>query len=229
MKSVRGLRIGYCDDFGVRVPIDKDIVQSVRNAAYMLVEEGATVEDVNPGLGDTFEAYKVLEPAFVGYSNNDRSPEELAMMDPGLVAITQIGEILTAFDLIKTGSALADWIEKMFHFFRSYDLLITPTVPVAAFHVGRNNPLEERYSERERVCCLFGQYLYPFNFTHHPSISVPCGLNKRGLPMGWQIVGPLGNDYRILVAARTFEMINPFPKLPQLSQQKPLQLQIAKV
>ncbi|GED69769.1 hypothetical protein BRE01_34710 [Brevibacillus reuszeri] len=76
---------------------------------------------------------------------------------------------------------------------------------------------------------MFGQYLYPFNFTHHPAISVPCGLNKRGLPMGWQIVGPLGDDYRILVAARTFEMINPFPKLPQLSQQKPLQLQNAEV
>jgi aspartyl-tRNA(Asn)/glutamyl-tRNA(Gln) amidotransferase subunit A len=56
-------------------------------------------------------------------------------------------------------------------------------------------------------------YTYPFNMTHQPAASVPCGLTKDGLPIGLQIVGPAHKDALVLRAARAFESMRPFPTI----------------
>ncbi len=45
-------------------------------------------------------------------------------------------------------------------------------------------------------------YTYPFNLMQQPAASVPCGLARNGLPMGAQIVGPIGTDLTVLRAAQ---------------------------
>ena len=217
-QGVRGLRIAYCDEFGSKVPLDEEIARKVRDVAYMLAQQGAIVEEANPGLGETFETYKVLNSAYQVHKIRGKSPEEVALKDPVLVANARFGETLSSEDLLEAGYERARWIAKMTYFFRSYDLLITPTVPVVAYEVGRNNPahIAEMFSEQEQIYNLVNYYQYPFNYTHNPAISVPCGLNKDGLPIGLQIIGAFGDDYRVLVAARAMEMLNPFPELPQI-------------
>ena len=56
-------------------------------------------------------------------------------------------------------------------------------------------------------------FSYPFNLTTQPAASVPCGLTAAGLPIGVQLVGPLGADALVLRAARAFEQAAPFPTL----------------
>src|ERR1044071_9057078 len=68
-------------------------------------------------------------------------------------------------------------------FHRDYDLLVTPTLAVAAFDVGQETPVKGRWTE-------WTPFTYPFNLTGQPAASIPCGLTKAGLPVGLQIVGP---------------------------------------
>jgi aspartyl-tRNA(Asn)/glutamyl-tRNA(Gln) amidotransferase subunit A len=60
-------------------------------------------------------------------------------------------------------------------------------------------------------------FSYPFNLTQQPAASIPCGLTKKGLPVGLHIVGPRYADALVLRAARAFEATTPI-RMPDLSR-----------
>jgi aspartyl-tRNA(Asn)/glutamyl-tRNA(Gln) amidotransferase subunit A len=45
----------------------------------------------------------------------------------------------------------------------------------------------------------------PFNMTGHPAISLPCGFDHEGMPIGLQVVGPLRADQQLLKLSSLFE------------------------
>jgi len=69
-------------------------------------------------------------------------------------------------------------------FLEPYDLLITPTLPVADLAAGVNVPPE--LTDRNIVSWVY--YTYPFNLTGNPAASVPCGFTAEGMPVGLQVV-----------------------------------------
>ena len=82
--------------------------------------------------------------------------------------------------------------------FEKYDILIIPTSPVVAFDIGSksNNPLEMYLAD---VCTV------PVNVAGLPGISIPCGVDKEGMPIGMQIIGKQFSEETILNAAYTYE------------------------
>jgi aspartyl-tRNA(Asn)/glutamyl-tRNA(Gln) amidotransferase subunit A len=82
----------------------------------------------------------------------------------------------------------------MRRFFKDYDLLLTPTLPVAAFDVGRNTP--PGYEDRNAVSWV--TFTYPFNLTGQPAASLPVGLTQAGLPVGLQAVARTNDEAAIL-------------------------------
>ena len=85
-------------------------------------------------------------------------------------------------------------------FHRRYDLLITPTLPIAAFAAGEEVPPGSclgRWVE-------WTPFSYPFNLTGQPAVSIPCGFTDEGLPVGLQIVGPRYGEALVLRAAQAF-------------------------
>ncbi len=82
--------------------------------------------------------------------------------------------------------------------FEKYDVLITPTSPTTAFNIGQrsNNPLEMYLAD---ICTV------SVNIAGLPGISVPCGLDSEGMPIGMQIIGKQFDEETILNAAYTYE------------------------
>ncbi len=82
--------------------------------------------------------------------------------------------------------------------FEKYDLLLTPTAPTVAFDIGSriNNPLEMYLSDILTVS---------INVAGVPAISIPCGKDSEGMPIGLQIIGKHFDEEKILRAAYTFE------------------------
>lgn len=89
--------------------------------------------------------------------------------------------------------------------FEKYDVIITPTSPVAAFDIGAksNNPLEMYLSD---ICTV------SVNVAGLPGISIPCGVNKEGMPIGMQVIGNKFKEETILNVAYTFEQAAQFRK-----------------
>jgi aspartyl-tRNA(Asn)/glutamyl-tRNA(Gln) amidotransferase subunit A len=98
----------------------------------------------------------------------------------------------------------------MRRFHETYDLLLTPTLPIAAFEAGQERP----DPARQPRWINWAPFSNPFNLTQQPAASVPCGLTATGLPVGLQIVGPMHADALVLRAARAFEAARPWP-LPE--------------
>lgn len=95
--------------------------------------------------------------------------------------------------------------ERMATFHQKYDLLLTPTLPLTAFKTGREVP-EDWPSTRWPTWTPF---TYPFNMTGQPAISVPCGFDSQGLPIGLQLVGARFNDALVLRAGYAYQQAAP--------------------
>ena len=82
--------------------------------------------------------------------------------------------------------------------FKKYDVLLTPASPTVAFEIGTksNNPLEMYLAD---ICTV------PVNIAGLPGISIPCGVNSNGMPIGMQLIGNRFEEEKILNAAYTFE------------------------
>jgi aspartyl-tRNA(Asn)/glutamyl-tRNA(Gln) amidotransferase subunit A len=82
--------------------------------------------------------------------------------------------------------------------FETYDVVIGPTTPNTAWKIGEkiDDPLT-MYVEDILTC--------PVNLAGVPAISVPCGLDSKGLPVGMQIIGPAFQEATILRVAHAFE------------------------
>lgn len=97
---------------------------------------------------------------------------------------------------------------QMADFFERYDLLLTPTNPVAAFLVRQKPQQIGGHSvDPARVLATFTM---PFNLTGGPAATVPCGFTSQGLPVGLQIGAAWGREDIVLRASAAFEKIQPW-------------------
>ena len=97
--------------------------------------------------------------------------------------------------------------------FAKYDVLLTPTSPTVAFEIGTrsNNPLEIYLAD---ICTV------SVNIAGLPGISLPCGVDSKGMPVGMQLIGNKFEEEKILNAAYAFEQEYKFRSKYQPSFEK---------
>jgi aspartyl-tRNA(Asn)/glutamyl-tRNA(Gln) amidotransferase subunit A len=204
--GVRGLKIAYSPALGF-AEVDPEVADLVASAAQAFAELGAHVERADPGFANpraTFVAHW-----YAGAANILRhyGARERAGMDPGLVEIAAAGAKIPLLDYLEAVARRGALGQQMCGFHERFDLLLTPTVPIAAFAAGVERPdpaRQERWID-------WAPFSNPFNLTQQPVASVPCGFTAAGLPVGLQIVGPMHADALVLRAARAFEAARPWP------------------
>ncbi|MFO7612435.1 MAG: Asp-tRNA(Asn)/Glu-tRNA(Gln) amidotransferase subunit GatA [Clostridia bacterium] len=88
--------------------------------------------------------------------------------------------------------------------FKKYDLILGPTAPTTAFRIGEKegNPLEMYMGD---------VFTVSVNIAGLPAISIPCGLDGNGLPVGMQLIGKAFGEKTILKTAKAYEDEFPFP------------------
>lgn len=84
-----------------------------------------------------------------------------------------------------------------------YDILLTPTSPITAFKLGEksDNPLEMYLAD---ICTV------SINIAGVPGLSIPCGVDKNGMPIGMQLIGKHFDEETLLNAGYTYEMATKF-------------------
>ena len=82
--------------------------------------------------------------------------------------------------------------------FEKVDVILAPTVPMTAFEVGKavSDPIETYLTD---ICTV------PINIAGLPAVSVPCGFNAKGMPIGMQLIGNTFAESTILNAAWQYE------------------------
>jgi aspartyl-tRNA(Asn)/glutamyl-tRNA(Gln) amidotransferase subunit A len=195
-----GCRIAFSPDLGY-AEVDPEVAASVRRAVEVLAGLGAAVEEVDPGFADPVRAYHVLW--FAGAAKSlERVPQhQRELVDPGLREICEEGRTISASEYLDAVAARMALGVTMGEFHERFDLLVTPTLPIAAFAAGHEVPP----GSPERRWTSWTPFTYPFNLTQQPAITVPCGSTASGLPVGLQIVGPRHADERVLAVAGAYQ------------------------
>jgi len=201
--GVKGLRIAYSADLGY-AKVDPEIARIVKQAVATFTDLGAHVEARDPGFedcGPLFAAHWFPGAAYVVRSIH---PNKRKLMDKGLLETARQGEKYTTAQYLAAIQKRGTLGVLMNRFHESWDLLVTPTLPLAAFEAGK----EMAGIMKEKRWTDWTPFSYPFNLTQQPAATVPCGLTKKGLPVGLHIVGPRYADALVLRAARAFESVH---------------------
>jgi aspartyl-tRNA(Asn)/glutamyl-tRNA(Gln) amidotransferase subunit A len=206
--GVRGVKVGYSPTLGY-AKVDPEIRTALDHAAQRFTELGAQVDTIDPGFANPHDAFLVLWCSGAAKIVSGFPPEKRGVMDPGLLASAEIGFKHSAVDYLNADAVRNEVCRAMIQFHETYDLLLTPAVPVPALPVSQdlNAPGETHWID-------WTPFSYPFNMTRQPAASVPCGLTHEGLPIGLQLVGRYHEDALVLRAAQAFESTQPAMRPP---------------
>ena len=205
--GVEDLRIAYSGNLGY-AKVDPEVQDLVSQGVKVFANLGARVEEQHPGFENPEPIFRAHW--FSGAAALVRSLKDTKPVDPGLLEVAAQGEKVTAAELLDAQMKRGALGTHMNLFHRDYDLLVTPTLAVPAFGVGRE------YPEGNKRWTDWTPFTYPFNLTGQPAASIPCGFTRAGLPVGLHIVGPRFADALVLCAARAFESAHPI-RLPVLT------------
>jgi len=203
--GLAGLRIAWSADLGYAA-VDPEVAAATAEAVTAFSELGAVVEAADPGFDSPQEPF--WTHWLLGCRNLLRTltPAQREMLDPGLHHCFEDSLDITVDQMLDGQNARVALGLAMNRFHRQYDLLVTPSLAVPAFPLGRLDP----DGREDRNWLGWTPFSYPFNFTQQPAATVPCGFTASGLPIGLQIVGPMHDDALVLRAARAFEQARPW-------------------
>ncbi len=232
--GVRGMRLGVPEEyFGPGV--EDEVKEAVRAQIGELERSGAVIVPVSlPSTGYALSAYYIISSAEAssnlarydgvkyGYrSENGSSLEELYLntRSEGFGDEVKRRIMLGTFVLssgyfdayYKRAKILQGRIGQEFaSAFDACDAILTPTAPDTAFRFGEHtaDPLKMYASD---ICTV------TVNIAGLPAVSVPCGKDKNGLPIGMQIIGRKFSEKTILTVAKAVETLRGgYHSLPQI-------------
>ncbi|MEU6390626.1 amidase [Streptomyces sp. NPDC046939] len=194
--GVRGLRVAYSPSLGGQVAVRPGVAARVREAVTRLAGLGAYVEEVDPDFTDPVAAFHVLWFSGAARNASRLSPAQRELLDPGLREICALGARYSALDYLAAMDTRMVLGRRMGQFHSTYDVLLTPTLPLTAFEAG----VEVPRGSGLRRWTGWTPFTYPFNMTQQPAATVPVGLDQ-GLPVGMQVVAARHRDDLVLRVA----------------------------
>lgn len=220
--DVKGLKIGVPKEY-FGEGINPEVKAKVEEAIEKYKELGAEIEEFSLDIADySLATYYIIAPAeassnlgrFDGIRYGYRTKEFKDLREiykksrsEGFGAEVKRRIILGTYVLSsgyydayykKAQQVRTLVVNKFNEVFANYDVILTPTSPTVAFDIGSKstNPLEMYLAD---ICTV------SVNIAGLPGISIPCGIDKEGMPIGMQLIGNKFQEETILNAAYTFE------------------------
>jgi amidase len=201
----RPKRIAYSPDLGI-TPVDPEVAAITRKAASQFAEAGAIVEQAHPDLREAHECFHVLRAFDFAISKAALLRSKRDQLKPEVIWNIEEGLKLTVEQLERAEAQRVAMTARALEFFKTYDLLLTPSTIVAPF------PVENRYVA-ECAGKKFDNYVewlgivYAITLVCCPALSLPCGFTATGLPVGLQMVAAPRGEADLLAGAKALEDI----------------------
>ncbi len=208
-----GLRVAYCADIA-GIGVDPKVESVCRGTAKLLARAGIELDIIDLDLSAGREAFLTLRGHWFASWMSNRL-DLIQGFGANVRNNTKAGNEAKGLDLGRAERIRGRIWQQFREFFQRYDHLLTPTMAVPPFPVEQNHPEVVAGKKME----TYVDWLAPtfvLSLTGLPVASVPCGLDRDGMPVGLQIVGrPLGEEAVLALAAR-LERANPIgsPRMP---------------
>lgn len=191
------LRIAFSPTLGYG-RVDPEVAEITARAVRRLADAGHHVEQVDPCFDDPADLWTAEFYAGVAIRLRaalDGAPDQL---DPAVLDVLRAAVALDMRAYYESVFRRYAFRETVRTLMQPFDLLVTPTLPVAAIDAGIDVPP----SQADRTIVSWATFTYPFNLTGQPAVSMPAGLTAAGLPVGLQAVAnPMGEETLLSLAA----------------------------
>ena len=222
-KPIKGMKIGLIDNCFDHKGLAAEVKKSVLDSAYLFENLGAEIINVScPRFNDGIATYYIIAPSeasanlarYDGVKYGFRSEDEQTLIEmTSKSRALGFGSEVKRRILIGTYALSAGYVDAYYKkaqqvrtlirkdfndAFKKADILLAPTSPTTAFGSGENvdNPMAMYLSDLLTI---------PANLAGLPAISLPCGFDKFGLPIGLQLIGNVFDEERLLQVASQFE------------------------
>ena len=184
-RGVRGVRIGV-DERYISDTVDPELAAAVLEGARLLEGMGAVLVPVRmPDIDPFSRAWGVLCSAEAAAAHRDTFPSRADEYGPWFRGWLELGSRHSATDYAVASYQRLACNGILAEIFDSIDVLVCPSMTTAPERV---TP-EALYGPMDEDEWTWGRFTVPFDFSGAPTISLPCGLNSEGLPLGIQFVG----------------------------------------
>ena len=189
--NIKGRRVAWTPDWGY-AQVDPEVREVCATAAKVFADQlGCKLEQASPWKDDYFGQFFTIVLA----ETDLKGMRELVAkygdhMQPHLV--DAIKGTMTDVQITDALMARKKCANQAWRFFRTYDLLLTPTIACTPFKQGIQGP--ETIEGKKAGPFQWISFTYQFNLTGQPAATVPAGFTKDGLPIGLQIVGRQRDD-----------------------------------
>jgi Asp-tRNA(Asn)/Glu-tRNA(Gln) amidotransferase A subunit family amidase len=217
--DLRGLRIAVSEDLGY-IALDDEVRDGFRQAVERFRALGAEIEPAHPALENAIPLWNTIGTA-------DMMASEGPFLATGRVgddarSLIEAGVAVSGTEYADARNRQYAYTAEWARFMRRYDLLLTPTMECTAFEHGRSTPATIGGVPVGDFFDDWCAFMYPFNLTGQPAITVPMGLATHGMPAGLHIIGRRFEDDLVLRAAAAWERIAPWERPPLAATAAPL-------
>ena len=220
-RPVRKLRIGLSTSkWGRKPPCDAVISNRIEKVANALAQVGHEVSELNDSevadwstFWSSFQTFwSGIRPATWALAYADDLPAEVeASLSPMTRQMWLHSKHYSKRDVLLHQAHNKIHALKMARIFERYDVLLTPVMPITAPKANGHLSLanERNFDSYIQDLLDAGRYVIPANETGLPAISLPAGLDDKGVPVGFQLIGRWNEEALLLQLARQYESENP--------------------
>lgn len=204
--GLKGLRIGLQLDAGCGMAVDPQVTAAIQAAANVFAQAGAEIEIVQPWMtDDLLTRLDDFWRSRAGMDVQALSPEKRETLLPIIRTWAESGLGKTGEEVYRNYAATLEIRAKTVAATAPFDFILSPLSPNVSF------PADWAYPDQNDVAKAMAHinFTMPYNMSEQPAISVNCGYDQTGVPIGLQIAGRRFDDLGVLRMAQLWEDIRP--------------------
>ena len=211
--AIHGLRLGLPENFYFE-RVSPSVADSVARAARLAEEAGAVVVPLRvPEVAQLNTIGRIILLSEAA-ATMERYLHRRADFGPDVLALLDQGRLLPATDYINAQRVRRVLLQEFQSVWKQVDCLLTPTTPTSAPKIGQSTI---NLDGEEDVRIASTRLVRGVNVLGLPALSLPCGFDEEGLPLGLQIIGPSFQEALILrVGAALEDALNLTQRRPVL-------------
>ena len=207
--DLRDVRIGWLGDYDGHLPMEPGVLDLCESGLSSLASAGSAVEPCRPAydMDRLWETWLTLRHwtrhGSMSLYDDSRTRQ---LLKPEAVWEIEGALGASGADIYAAGVARADWYRALDSLFLEYDFLALPTSQVFPFPKEIHWP-EVINGSRMDTYHRWMEVVIGGTLAGLPVVNVPVGFDARGRPMGMQLMGPFGEDQRVLELAMAYEQV----------------------